>query len=139
MMVALIAMAAYAGGGSSCSSKAAYKTAGYGGCMTQQSETALLAIDIETVRLPSGTLAVFYNGEDADSVAYLHSVANGATTDFSCGLVKKMANNVNCSVEMATTDTGVMFLCTSDDTQLVDSFEKNYEVAMADTESADSE
>ena len=42
-----------------------------------------------------------------------------------------MASTENCKVEMASIDGGLMFLCTSDDAELIAGFQKSYEVAQA--------
>jgi len=117
--------------GSGCASKAsATQTAG-AGCSSKTASAAKYDIAVETVKLPSGALAVMYNGNDADTVAMLHSAANGSAADFMCPNVQEMAKTENCTVEMATTEEGLIFLCTSEDAELIESFAKNYEVAQA--------
>ncbi len=111
-------------------SKTAAQTAG-AGCSTATAKAAGYDVAIETVKLPSGALAVMYNGQDADTVAMLHSAANGSASEFGCGLVQKMTQAENCKVEMASTESGLIFLCTSDDAELIASFQKNYEIAQA--------
>jgi hypothetical protein len=122
--------AAQTAGATGCSKAASATTAGMG-CSGSQASAAKYDIAVETVKLPSGALAVIYTGKDADSVAMLQSAANGTVADFGCPNVQKMVASENCTVEMASTEDGLMFLCTSDDVALIDSFQKNYEVAMA--------
>lgn len=126
------ATATTAGVGCSKTASAASTTTAAGvGCSTSTAKAAGYDVAIETVKLPSGALAVMYNGQDANTVAMLHSAANGSASEFGCGLVQKMTQAENCEVEMASTESGLIFLCTSDDAELIASFQKNYEIAQA--------
>lgn len=117
--------------GTGCASKtSATQTAG-AGCSSSQASAAKYDIAIQTVKMPSGALAVMYSGNDADTVAMLHSAANGTAADFGCPNVQNMVATEGCSVEMASTENGLIFLCTSDDVALIESFQKSYEVAAA--------
>ena len=86
---------------------------------------------VEAVRLPSGTLAVFYTGSTDATVAGLHAKAADGAENFGCDLAGSMAKNESCNVEMTKVANGVMFLVTSEKTEVIDEFHKQYEVAMA--------
>jgi hypothetical protein len=116
-----------------CASKAAVKTASAGcsATCTAKAENADMAqrIDVETVRLPSGTLAVFYNGTCPESTGYLQAAAAKGCEGFVCPLAQSMAKDANVHTEMAKTEHGVMILVTSNDAQDLDRYEAQYTMA----------
>jgi hypothetical protein len=145
--LAMIALVAFAvGGASACDGKtsastasADAKVAGIGCTKSIDASTAgagcsssvsAAKVAMETVRMPSGALAVFYNGTDAETVAYLQTSANAKGAKFGCGLAGAMAGNENCTVEVANTKSGIMLLVSSEKSELIDEFQESYAVAM---------
>lgn len=92
-----------------------------------------MAVKLETVRMPSGALAVFYHGKNAETVAYLQKSAEGGCQGFACDLAKSLAADENCKVEMAQTKSGVMMLVTAEQTDVVDGYEAQYAAVIAST------
>jgi hypothetical protein len=101
------------------------KTAG-AGCSTSMGDHA---VAIETVRMPSGALAIFYNGKNAATVAKLQAGAKENGAKFGCGLAAGVAANENCSVEVANTERGILMLVTSPKAEVLDQVAAQYEVA----------
>ncbi|RKZ15367.1 hypothetical protein DRQ53_09210 [bacterium] len=109
--------------GAGCSG-AAVKTAGAGcaGNAAVSPET----VQLETVRMPSGSMAVFYSGTNPETVAFLQASAKEGMSGFVCSMAKSMAADENVTTEIATTDTGVMILVTATDSASLDSYEEQY-------------
>jgi hypothetical protein len=61
-------------------------------------------------------MAVFYNGTNAETVAFLQSKANEGCSGFVCDMAKGMAADENVATEIAATEHGVMILVTSTST-----------------------
>jgi hypothetical protein len=116
--------------GAGCASSATAQTAG-AGCASGANVSAQ-TVQLETVRMPSGAMAVFYNGTDAETVAFLQSKANEGCSGFVCDMAKGMAADENVTTEIAATDTGVMILVTpKSDVASVDKYEEQYAVVVA--------
>lgn len=128
--------AAQAAGAEGGASTAAVKTAGAGCSATGataktagahcEGSASAQTVKVETVRMPSGAMAVFYHGTDAETVAYLQSKAAAGCGGFVCGMAKSMAADDHVSTEIAPTETGVMILVTSTDEGVVDGYEAQY-------------
>jgi Fe-S cluster assembly iron-binding protein IscA len=123
-----------------CASGATAQTASAAGCTAastasaagcSKNATADHAIKLETVRMPSGSLAVFYHGQNAETVAFLQSSANEGCSGFVCDMAKSMAADENVITEIAATETGVMILVTSDSAEVVDGYEAQYAAVSA--------
>lgn len=113
-----------------CASGAAAKTAG-AGCSSDANVSAQ-TVQLETVRMPSGSMAVFYNGTNAETVAYLQSKANEGCSGFVCDMAKGMAADENVTTEIAATEHGVMILVTAkSDAASVDKYEEQYAAVVA--------
>jgi len=106
-----------------CASAAKAETASAAGCSKGASAQT---VKLETVRMPSGSLAVFYHGQNAETVAFLQSSASEGCSGFVCDMAKSMAADHNVTTEIATTETGVMILVTSDNSEAVDGYEAQY-------------
>jgi hypothetical protein len=96
------------------------------------------AISVETVRMPSGSMAVFYNGSCAMSTGALQASAAKELSEFSCPLAQNMAADENVTIEMAKTEHGVMILVTAKDEATLDKYEAQYSMATS-TEDESSE
>ena len=81
--------------------------------------------------MPSGSLAVFYHGQNAETVAFLQSSASEGCSGFVCDMAKSMAADENVTTEIAATETGVMILVTSDSAEVVDGYEAQYAAVSA--------
>ena len=128
-----------AGAGCSSSATAAVKTA-MGGCDSENSQAKMAkALKVETVRMPSGAMAVFYHGKNAETVAFLQKSAEKGCQGFACDLAKSLAADENCKVEMAMTETGVMMLVTSEKADVVDQYEAQYAAVIASVSSEQGE
>jgi hypothetical protein len=113
-----------------CASGAAAQTAG-AGCSSDANVSAQ-TVQLETVRMPSGSMAVFYNGTNAETVAYLQSKANEGCSGFVCDMAKGMAADDNVTTEIAATEHGVMILVTAkSDAASVDKYEEQYAAVVA--------
>jgi len=97
------------------------------------------AVKLETVRMPSGAMAVFYHGKNAETVAFLQKSAESGCQGFACDLAKNVAADENCTVEMAKTESGVMMLVTSAKADVVDQYEAQYAAVMESTENTQGE
>ena len=121
-----------------CASAATAQTAG-AGCSSEAGASAK-TVQLETVRMPSGAMAVFYNGTDAETVAFLQSKANEGCSGFVCDMAKGMAADENVTTEIAATDTGVMILVTpKSDVASVDKYEEQYAAVVASMDEAEGE
>jgi hypothetical protein len=112
--------------GAGCSAHADAKVAGAACC----AGASPAKVAMETVRMPSGALAVFYNGADAETISTLQAGVAAKGANFGCGLAGAMAGNENCTVEAANTAHGIMLLVSSEKSELIDEFQQNYAVAM---------
>jgi hypothetical protein len=111
--------------GANCASGAAAQTAG-AGCASEAGVSAK-TVQIDTVRMPSGAMAVFYSGTNAETVAFLQSKANEGCSGFVCDMAKSMAADENVTTEIAATEHGVMILVTAtSDAASVDKYEEQY-------------
>lgn len=122
--------------GAGCAS-GAVKTADAAGAGCSAEKAAMAkAIKVETVRMPSGAMAVFYSGSCEKSTAFLQASAEGGCQGFACDLAKAIAADQNCTVEMAKTQHGVMMLVTSPKAEVVDGYAAKYAavLAQADTQ-----
>jgi hypothetical protein len=115
--------------GAGCSSAATAQTAG-AGC-SSDAKVSAQTVQIETVRMPSGAMAVFYNGTNAETVAFLQSKANEGCSGFVCDMAKGMAADENVATEIAATEHGVMILVTSTEPATVDKYEEQYAAVVA--------
>lgn len=116
--------------GAGCATSAT-KTADASSCAGKEAD---MAVELETVRMPSGAMAVFYHGKNAATVSYLQASAKGGCQGFACDLAKNISKDEHCSVEMAQTKTGVMMLVSADDSKVLDNYEAQYAAAMAPAE-----
>ena len=116
-------------GAEGCSSAATAQTAG-AGC-SSDAKVSAQTVQIETVRMPSGAMAVFYNGTNAETVAFLQSKANEGCSGFVCDMAKGMAADENVATEIAATEHGVMILVTSTEAATVDKYEEQYAAVVA--------
>ena len=143
-----------AGAEGACASKAAVKTAGAEGACASKGAAAQTAgagcasdanvsaqtVQIETVRMPSGSMAVFYSGTNAETVAFLQSKANEGCSGFVCDMAKGMAADETATTEIAATDSGVMILVTAkSDAASVDKYEEQYAAVVASMSEAEGE
>ena len=117
--------------GAGCSSSASSAKMAKSGECSSDASNAKMAVKLETVRMPSGAMAVFYHGKNAETVAYLQASAKGVCQAFACDLAKNLAADENCTGEMATTDTGVMMLVTAEKAEVVDQYEAQYAAVIA--------
>lgn len=136
-------------GASGCSVKAAgTKTAGVAGCSANaaaladghcKSAAAAGPADLvmETVRMPSGALAVFYSGETDATIAALQAKAGMSPAEVGCDIAKCMSTNEFCKVEVAKTARGLMMLVTSDKPEVLDGYQERYTLAMTTETNAD--
>jgi hypothetical protein len=127
VLVAATASLALAGAGCTKSADAAKASAGCSSSAVKTADagscnSAAKAITVQTVRMPSGAMAVMYTGATAEAVEFLHASAKKGCTGFACDVAKSMASDEHCNVEMAATDEGVMFLVTADDAQVLDQY-----------------
>ena len=111
------------------SSASAVKTASAEECASKANVAN--AIKVETVRMPSGAMAVFYHGTNAEAVSYLQASAEKGCSGFACNLAKGMAADENCKVEMAKTESGVMMLVTSEKAEILDGYAAQYAAVTA--------
>ena len=122
-----------------CASAATAQTASAAGCASASTASAegcskgatAKTVKLETVRMPSGSLAVFYHGQNAETVAFLQSSASEGCGGFVCDMAKSMAADENVTTEMAITETGVMILVTSNSPEAVDGYEAQYAAVTA--------
>jgi Fe-S cluster assembly iron-binding protein IscA len=122
-----------------CASAATAQTASAAGCASASTASAegcakgasAKTVKLETVRMPSGSLAVFYHGQNAETVAFLQSSASEGCSGFVCDMAKSMAADENVTTEIAATETGVMILVTSDSAEVVDGYEAQYAAVSA--------
>jgi len=122
--------------GATCAAKAAMKTAG-ASCSSKADMAN--AISVETVRMPSGALAVMYNGSCAASTGFLQASADKGCEGFACSLAQGMAADDNVHTEMAKTEHGVMILVTAKDVKVLDKYEAEYAMATASQDEAGEE
>jgi hypothetical protein len=128
------AASVYAGPGCGAGSKSASA-----GASCAYSKTAALpeGMKIETVRMPSGTLAVLYSSTDATTVTALQEKAALGASSFDCGICRQMAANENCAVELVAFSGGVIAFVTSESTESIDAYEKQFASLVGnDSESA---
>lgn len=122
VMLLALAASAYAGGpGCSAGKSAAGKSCHYG-------QTAALpeGLKIETFRMPSGALAVFYTSDKADVVKAMQEKVAGGPENFSCGLCREMAKSKNCKIELVPFSSGVVAFITSEEPASLDAYEKQF-------------
>ena len=116
--------------GAGCTSGAAAQTAG--ASCSSDAKVSAQTVQIETVRMPSGAMAVFYNGTNAETVAFLQSKASEGCSGFVCDMAKGMAADENVATEIAATEHGVMILVTAkSDVHSVDKYEEQYAAVVA--------
>jgi hypothetical protein len=122
--------------------KAAVKTASAKcSSMGGDADMAMMAnaISVETVRMPSGTMAVFYNGSCSMSTGFLQAAAAKELSEFSCPLAQGMAADDNVTTEMAKTEHGVMILVTAKNEATLDKYEAQYSMATSTEEESSEE
>lgn len=131
----LIATAAVAFAGSSCSSakSASAKTAS---ASCSYSKAAMTKVSVETTRLPSGGMVVFYTSDDAETVKFLQTKAANGADDFSCGVCQKVAAAENCNVELTNFAGGVVAFITAEDSNIVDEYEAQFAALTAPEDTA---
>jgi hypothetical protein len=126
LTVVAFASSVYAGG-AGCkggqSASASGKSCHYG-------QTASLpeGLKVETFRMPSGALAVFYTSENVQVVKTLQEKAAGGADNFCCGICREMAQAKDCKVELVPFANGVMALVTAPEAGTIDKFEKQFAV-----------
>ena len=81
--------------------------------------------------MPSCSMAVFYNGTNAETVAYLQSKADAGCAGFVCDMAKGMAADENVTTEIAATEHGGMILVSSTEDASVDKYEEQYAAVVA--------
>jgi hypothetical protein len=88
---------------------------------------ALEGLKVETVRMPSGALMVFYSSDKPEVVLAMQEKAvKGATAFDCCGICREMANAKDCKVELVAYSHGVVAFVTSETKETIDGFEKQY-------------
>ena len=116
------AAAAQAGGHACCAGKMA------AGKSCHDSKTASLpeGLKVETFRLPSGGLAVFYTSDKPEVIKTMQERAAGGPENFCCGICREMAQAKDCKVELASFSGGVVALVTASEPKTLDVFEKQF-------------
>lgn len=125
MAAALVSFAASAHAGPGCrSSKSA--SAGSSACTYTKSAALPEGLKIETVRMPSGALAVLYSSDDATAITAMHEKAALGAASFDCGICRQMAVSDDCMVELVPFSGGVIAFVTSENPKSIDAYEKQY-------------
>jgi hypothetical protein len=121
--LATFATAVYAGG-AHCGSK----STGASGKSCVSGQTAALpeGLKVETFRMPSGALAVFYTSDKPEVVKTLQEKAAGGASSFCCGICREMAQVKDCKVDLVPFSTGVLALVTAAEPASIDKFEKAF-------------
>jgi hypothetical protein len=83
-------------------------------------------MEIETTRLPSGALLVFYTSDKPEVVEAMHARATKGASEFDCGVCQQVAASNNCNVELAPFAGGVIAFITSEDAGAIDAYEKQF-------------
>lgn len=111
-------------GGAHCNTK----TAGAAGKSCAYGKTASMpeGLKIETFRMPSGGLAVFYTSDKAEVVKTLQEKAVAGADNFCCGICREMANAKDCKVELVPFSGGVLAFVTANEPTKLDAFEKQF-------------
>ena len=143
LALSLITWAAFTSAGPGC--KASQKTTKAGcaatclstasakGCHTkelQARKAALDGLDVATTRLPSGALLVLYTSENAESVKALQASASTGSEGFDCRLCQSIAADKDCTIELGMLENGVVAFVISEDTTVIDSYEKQFAVLL---------
>ena len=137
-LIAIVALslmafgAAYAGPGCGAAKADAQKTGA--GCAYSSTKTAALqGLEIETTRMPSGAMLVFYSSDNAETVKTLHASAATGSEGFDCRLCQKIAGDAECTIELALVENGIVALVMAEDAATVDAYEKQYAALTAVT------
>jgi hypothetical protein len=124
--------------GTGCAKSAAMAASGAGCHSAKAAKVAAADIDMETVKMPSGVMAVLYTGKTPEAKAYLADAAKaGCASSFACPITREMASSEHCKVEIGVTSAGVMVLVKADNDQVRDEFAKKFEVAMTEAQTAE--
>lgn len=124
--------------GAACTKSAAMTASGAGCHSAKAAKVAAADIDMETVKMPSGVMAVLYTGKTPEAKAYLAEAAKaGCASSFACPITREMAASEHCKVEIGATAAGVMVLVKADSDQVRDEFAKRFEVAMTEAQTAE--
>jgi hypothetical protein len=135
LAAALVTFAASAYAGPGCSTS---KSAGSGSaCNYSKSKTAALpeGLQIETVRMPSGALAVLYSSNDVETVKAMQEKAALGASSFDCGICRQMASSSECTVELVAFSNGVIAFVTSESPESIDAYENQF-AALTSAEAA---
>ncbi len=115
-----------------CSQSTAKTCQGYKGATAGQA--ALEGIEVQTSRLPSGALLVFYRSDVPTTVAALHQSAIDGANGFDCRLCQKIAADKDSNVELGILENGVVALVTAADPVVVDRFEQEFAALIEPTD-----
>jgi len=122
LTLAAFASAVYAGG-PHCGTT---KTTSGKSCVIGQTAALPEGLKVETFRMPSGSLAVFYTSENAQVVKTLQEKAAAGASSFCCGICREMAQAKDCKVELVSFSTGVLAVVTATEPGSIDKFEKAF-------------
>ena len=124
LALSLMAFAAAAqAGGAFCAGK---KSAAGQSCHVSKTASLPEGLKVETFRLPSGGLAVFYTSDKPEVVKTMQERAAGGAENFCCGICREMAQVKDCKVELASFSGGVVALVTANEPKTLDAFEKQF-------------
>lgn len=123
LTLAAFASAVYAGGPHCGTSKT---TSSGKSCIIGQTAALPEGLKVETFRMPSGALAVFYTSENAQVVKTLQDKASAGASSFCCGICREMAQAKDCKVELVPFSTGVLAVVTATEPGSIDKFEKAF-------------
>lgn len=113
--------------GATCTSKSVKTVSAGSGCSYSAEKVAMMReMNIETTRLPSGAMLVFYTSDKPEIVQALQKTSADGAESFSCLVCKKIAADANCTVELASLDNGVVALVTAEEPSAVDTYEAEF-------------
>jgi hypothetical protein len=124
MAAALVSFAASVDAGPGCSSSKSASASK--SCTYTKSASMPEGLKVETVRMPSGALAVLYSSDSAEAVKAMHEKAALGAESFDCGICRQMAVSSDCVVELVPFSGGVIAFVTSENPQSIDAYEKQY-------------
>lgn len=102
------------------------KTAAGKSCSMGKMASLPEGLKVETFRLPSGALAVFYTSDKPEVVTALREKAAAGADNFCCGICREMAQAKDCKVELVPFTGGVLAFVTATEPTKLDAFEKQY-------------
>ncbi len=118
-----LAFAATAFAGPGCAKASKAKSAA---ACSYKGKTALNDINVETSRMESGALVVFYTSDKPEVVEALQAKAAEGASAFDCGICKQVAASENCKIEFGTFAGGVVAFISSEEPTNVDAYEKQF-------------